>query len=113
MVVSFVGGSRRHRGGELIPDLVKQCSGSGVRFFIQLRHGGDTNIDEQALSALSVLPHVRVHEGPLERPDYYREIADSVVLLAYVPEEYRWRDSGVYHKRGSSTRRCWCRPEHG
>ncbi len=98
MVVSFVGGSRRHRGGELIPDVVKQCAESGVRFFIQVRQGGDSDVDHTMLTALSSLPHVRVHEGPLERQDYYREIAKSVVLLAYMPREYRWRDSGVYHE---------------
>jgi len=98
MVVSFVGGARNHRGGEFIADVVKQCAESGIHFFIQARHGQDSNIDEQKLTALSGLPHVRVHEGPLERQDDYREIANSVVLLAYQPEAYRFRDSGVDHR---------------
>jgi hypothetical protein len=98
IVVSFVGGARKHRGGEFIADVVRQCGGSGVRFFIQARHGQDSDIDEQKLIALSDLPYVRVHEGPLERRDYYREIANSVVLLAYHPAAYRFRDSGVYHE---------------
>ena len=98
MGVSFVAGARKERGGEFIADVVRRCSGLGVRFFIQVRQGGDTNIDESLLSALSGLPYVRLHEGALERSDYYREIADSVVLLAYEPDAYRWRDSGVYHE---------------
>jgi hypothetical protein len=98
MVVSFVGGPRRERGGELIPDVVKQCSGSGTRFFIQVRRGGHSDFDEQVLLALAGLPHVHVHEGPLERSAYYRAIGESVVLLAYQASRYRWRDSGVYHE---------------
>ena len=98
MTVSFVGGARKERGADLIADVVRQCSGSGVRFFIQVRHGRDSNVDENELTALSGLPHVRVHEGALERSDYYRAIADSVVLLAYHPDFYLERDSGVYHE---------------
>ena len=98
MVVSFVGGARLDRGADLIADVVRQCTGSGVRFFIQSQRGRDTTIDELGLAALSGLPHVRVHEGPLERPDYFREMANSVVLLPYQPHQYRWRDSGVYHE---------------
>ena len=98
MTVCFVGGARKYRGGEYIPDVVRRCSGSGIDFFIQARHGGDSDIDEQKLTALSGLPHVRVHEGPLGRHDYYREIANSLVLLAYFPAAYRYRDSGVYHE---------------
>lgn len=98
MVISFVGGLRRERGGEFVADVAKQCSGLAVRFFIQLRHGRDTDIDAEILTALAGLPHVRLHAGALERSDYCRAIADSVVLLAYKPSEYRWRDSGVYHE---------------
>jgi hypothetical protein len=61
-------------------------------------HGRDTDIDNKVLTALSGLPHVRLHEGALERSDYYRAIADSVVLLAYEQRAYRWRDSGVYNE---------------
>ena len=83
----------------MIYNILHQLSGgSGIRFFIQARHGQDSNIDEQKLTALSDLPYVRVHAGPLERQDYCREIASSVVLLAYLPEAYRFRDSGVYHE---------------
>lgn len=96
IAISFVGGARKFRGGELIADVVRQCSGSGIRFFIQAQRE-DSNI-EQMLTALSALPNVRVHEGALERQDYYREIANSVVLLAYHPVAYRHRDSGVYHE---------------
>jgi hypothetical protein len=98
MVISFVGGARRERGGELIASVVRQCAGLGVQFFIQVRPGSDTDFDTQVLNELSALPHVRLHAGTLERPDYYRAIADSVVLLAYRPTSYRWRDSGVYHE---------------
>lgn len=98
MVVSFVGGARRERGGELIPDVVRQCSSSGVRFFIQAGLAGHADFDEHVLTALSGLPHVKLHEGALERSAYYRAIADSVVLLAYDATRYRVRDSGVYHE---------------
>jgi hypothetical protein len=96
MVVSFVGGTRKERGAELIADVVRQCSGLGIRFFIHVGHGGDTNTDTKMLTALSAQPLVRVHDGPLERRDFYAAIANSVVLLPYRPQEYRWRDSGVY-----------------
>jgi hypothetical protein len=98
MVVSFVGGARRERGGELVPDVVKHCSSLGVRFFIQAGHSEHADFDEHVLTALSGLPHVRLHEGALERSAYYGAIADSVVLLAYDPSRYRLRDSGVYHE---------------
>jgi glycosyltransferase involved in cell wall biosynthesis len=98
LVISFVGGARRERGGDLLADVVKQCSGLGVQFFIQVTHGRDTDLDDKILTALSGLPYVRLHEGPLERSDYYRAIADSVVLLAYEQKAYRWRDSGVYNE---------------
>jgi hypothetical protein len=97
MVVSFVGGARRERGGALIADAVEQCAGLGVRFFIQAKQsvGGS---QAAALAGLSRWPHVQLHEGVLGRDDYYRAIADSVVLLPYMPSRYRWRDSGVYHE---------------
>jgi hypothetical protein len=98
MMVSFVGGARRERGGELIADVVRQCRGLDIRFFIQVRKGSDTDMDTQVLTDLAGLPHVQLHEGSLQRGDYCRAIADSVVLLAYDPAEYRWRDSGVYHE---------------
>jgi len=92
------GRSKTERGGELIPDVVKHCTSSGVRFFIQAGLTGHADFNEQVLTALSGLPHVRLHEGPLERSAYYRAIADSVVLLAYDASRYRIRDSGVYHE---------------
>lgn len=99
MVVSFVGGARRERGGALIADVVRQCAGSGVQFVVQVRGGEDSGLDARALaSALSNQPHVRLLDGLLEREDYYRSIAGSVVLLAYQPNLYRWRDSGVYNE---------------
>jgi len=98
MVVAFVGGARRERGGELIADVVRQCREPGVRFVIQARHEGDSDMDKQALPAVSGLPHVRLHEGPLERSEYYRTIAGSVMLLPYEADSYRWRDSGVFHE---------------
>lgn len=80
MMVSFVGGPRRERSIELVPDVVKRHSETGVQFFIQARRGEDTTFDIGRLTALSGLPHVQVHEGALERKDYYRVIANSVSL---------------------------------
>ena len=98
MVVSFVGAARQDRGAELIADVVERCSASGVRFFIQAKHEtwGGTGTD--IMASLARWPHVRVAEGVLERNDYYRAIADSVVLLSYDRDAYRWRDSGVYRE---------------
>jgi hypothetical protein len=98
MVVSFVGGAREQRGAALVAEVVKRCSGLGVRFFVQARRGGDSNVDEDAIAALAALPYVEVYEGALPRNDYYRAIAGSVVLLPYHAESYRFRDSGVYHE---------------
>lgn len=98
MLVSFVGGARRDRGGALVPDVVKQCAGSGVRFFIQAKHGSIAGSEAAKLAGLSSWSHVQVQEGVLGRDDYYRAIADSVVLLAYQPVNYRWRASGVYQE---------------
>src|SRR6185295_6741407 len=69
----------------------------GVQFFIQVRSEG-VQFDPNILRALSGLPHVRLHDGPMARNEYYDAIANSVVLLAYHPESYRWRDSGVFHE---------------
>jgi hypothetical protein len=98
MVVSFVGGARLERGCALIPEVVKRCAGTGVEFFIQVRSGLERGVDARALTALAALPHVRVVQGALDYEAYYRAIGSSVVLLPYQPNEYRWRDSGVYHE---------------
>ena len=98
MVVSFVGAARQDRGAELIADVVEQCSASGVRFFIQAKHETWGGTATDIMAGLARWPHVQVQEGVLERNDYYRAIADSVVLLAYHPGAYRWRDSGVYRE---------------
>jgi hypothetical protein len=98
MVVSFVGGARRERGGALLPEVIKRCAGSGVQFFIQAKGEIDPTSDPTILRALADQPHVRVQDGAMTREDYYDAIAESVVLLAYDPQSYRWRDSGVYHE---------------
>ncbi len=69
-----------------------------MRFFIQAKHESVAGTEADALAGLARWPHVQVQEGVLERDDYYRAIADSVVLLAYDPNAYRWRDSSVYHE---------------
>jgi hypothetical protein len=98
MVVSFVGGARRDRGCALIPDIVTRCSGMGVQFLVQVRAGLDPGFDAKTLTALAALPHVRIEHGALKRDDLYRAIGASVVLLPYRPNDYRWRDSGIYHE---------------
>ncbi len=98
MVVSFVGGARRERGSALLPEIVKRCAGSGVHFFIQLKGEADPTLDPNPLHTLSGQTHVRVQYGAMTREDYYNAITNSVVLLAYEPESYRWRDSSVYHE---------------
>lgn len=98
MVISFVGGARQERGCALIPDVVKRCAGTGVEFFVQVRGGLDRGFNANVLTALSALPHVRIVEGALDYDVYYRTIGGSVVLLPYQPQQYRWRDSGVYHE---------------
>jgi hypothetical protein len=96
MVVSFVGGGRLERGTALMADIVRQCAESGVRFFVQAKRDAVTGTGGTALAELARWPHVQVHEGVLDRDDYYKAIAHSVVLLAYQPISYRWRVSGVY-----------------
>jgi hypothetical protein len=98
MVVSFVGGARRERGAALLPEIVKRCASPDVQFFIQVRAEADPTFNPNILRALSGQPHVRVHNGAMPREDYYDVIANSVSLIAYEPESYRWRDSGVYHE---------------
>lgn len=94
--ISFVGGARRERGIALLPGVVKRCSDLGIPVFVQVRTGEELAFDMAALTSLSGLPHVHVHEGPLERDAYYRVIANSVSLLPYEAGNYVWRDSGVY-----------------
>ena len=97
MMVSFVGGARPERGNTLIADVVRQCSTLDVHFFIQAKGEADSAkpvVD--ALTSLSGLPKVRVHQGQLEPDSYYDAIAAGVVLLPYYPGSYRWRSSGVY-----------------
>jgi glycosyltransferase involved in cell wall biosynthesis len=98
MVVSFVGGARPERGYALVADIVERCSASGVRFFIQVKNETAADTEAEALAGLARWPHVQIQDGVLERDDYYRAIADSVVLLAYDPAFYHWRDSGVYRE---------------
>jgi hypothetical protein len=98
MVVSFVGGARRERGGTLLPDIVRRCASPDVQFFIQVRDEADPTFEPNILHALTGQPHVRVHNGAMPREDYYDVIANSVSLIAYEPQSYRWRDSGVYHE---------------
>jgi hypothetical protein len=97
MMVSFVGGARPERGNSLIADVVRQCSALDVHFFIQVKGESESAkpvVD--ALTSLSGLPKVRVHEGQLEPDSYCDAIAAGVVLLPYYPGSYRWRSSGVY-----------------
>ena len=94
--ISFVGGARRERGIALLPGVVKRCSDLGIPIFVQVRAGEEFGFDMTALTSFSGLPHVHVHEGPLERSAYYRVIANSVSLLPYEADKYVWRDSGVY-----------------
>jgi hypothetical protein len=96
MIVSFVGGSRLERGTMLIPDVVKLCAESDIRFFIQAKSGSHSGVDLAQLTALRGLPNVELHEGVLERDAYHDAIARSVVLIPYAPNHYRWRSSGVY-----------------
>ena len=98
MTVSFVGGARRERGGALLPEIVKRCASPAVHFFIQVRAESDPSFDPNILRALSGLPHVRIHNVAMPREDYYDAIANSIALIAYEPESYRWRDSGIYHE---------------
>jgi hypothetical protein len=98
MMVSFVGGARRERGSALLPEIVKRCASQDVEFFIQVRAEADPRFDPNVLRALSGHPHVRVHNGAMAREDYYDVIANSITLIAYEPEFYRWRDSAVYHE---------------
>lgn len=98
MIVSFVGGARRDRGTALIPEVARRCSGMGVEFHVQARGGQGHIFDTAPLKALSALPHVRLEHGTLNRDDFCRAIGESVVLLPYRPNDYRWRDSGVYHE---------------
>ena len=98
MTISFVGGARRERGCALLPEIVKRCANPDVHFFIQVRTEDDPSFDPDILRALPRQPHVRVHNGAMPREDYYDVIANSVSLLAYEPQSYRWRDSGVYHE---------------
>jgi hypothetical protein len=96
MVVSFVAGARRERGALYIPDVVKSCMPLDIRFFIQVKDEGDIEVDLRPLTALRGLPNVELHEGVLGRDAYHDAIAGSVVLIPYVPNNYRWRSSGVY-----------------
>jgi hypothetical protein len=96
MVVSFVAGARRERGALHIPDVVKLCAPLEIRFFIQVKDEGDIEVDLRPLTALRGLPNVELHEGVLGRDTYHDAIAGSVVLIPYVPNNYRWRSSGVY-----------------
>ena len=98
MIVSFVGGARRDRGSALIPEVAKRCSGMGILFRVQARGGQDGYFDTAPLTALAGLNHVQLEHGALKRDDFYRAIGESVVLLPYRPNDYRWRDSGVYHE---------------
>jgi hypothetical protein len=98
LAISFVGGARRERGGELIAKVVNQCAGPGIRFFIQIRHEHADGPDAAPASTFWRSPNVQIHEGALGRDEYYAAIADHVVLLPYQPGAYRWRDSGVYQE---------------
>jgi glycosyltransferase involved in cell wall biosynthesis len=95
MVVSFVAGSRRERGAMYIPDVVKLCVPLRVRFFIQAKYEGDSDLFRK-LTDLRGLPNVELHEGELERDAYLDAIARSIVLIPYAPDSYQWRTSGVY-----------------
>jgi glycosyltransferase involved in cell wall biosynthesis len=96
MIVSFVGGARRERGTDLLPDLVNLCAPMDVRFFIQVKGEGAPGVDLRGLAALRELPNVELYAGVLERNAYYDAIARSVVLIPYDPDNYSWQFSGVY-----------------
>jgi len=96
MVVSFLGGARQERGALMIPEIVRLCGSIDVRFNVQLTDSWELGSNVAALKTLGVHPHVRLHEGTLSREEYNDWMAESVVLLPYDAESYRWRSSGVY-----------------
>jgi len=98
MTVSYLGGSRREKGANIIPETVKRCSNPGVRFLIQAQAGSDDGFDIGKLTALSALPNVQVKEGTLSRDEFYNAMIGSVALLPYNPRSYSWEDSSVYHE---------------
>lgn len=98
MTLSYLGGSRREKGGDLMPDVVERCSNLGVRFLIQAQAGSDPKFDIKKLTALSGLPNVIVREGTLSRDEFYEAMIGSVALLPYSPRSYSWEDSSVYHE---------------
>jgi glycosyltransferase involved in cell wall biosynthesis len=95
-VVSFVAGARRDKGAMLLTEAIKLCAPLDVRFFVQVKGGGDPGFDLNSLSVLEGLDKVELYRGVLERDAYYDRMAGSVVLLPYVPEFYQVRWSGVY-----------------
>jgi len=95
MVVSFLAGARRERGAMCIPDVVKLCLPLAIRFFIQAQSELEPEVQPR-LTALRGLPNVELHEGVLEPDAYHDAIARSIVLIPYLPDQYRWRSSGVY-----------------
>lgn len=96
LVVSFLAGARPERGAALIPDVVRQCTSLGIRFLIQAVDAANRTAGVISLKALSDLPGVRFHQGPLPRDEYNDWIAQSVVLLPYSAGLYQSRQSGVY-----------------
>jgi glycosyltransferase involved in cell wall biosynthesis len=82
--IAYAGSVKRHKGGELLPDLVRE-TGAGVAWHV---FGGG---DEDLLRALRGLPNVKVH-------GYYRRgrlpallarhRVGLVVLPTIVPESY-------------------------
>ena len=98
MTISYLGGSRREKGADLIPDVVKYCANLGVGFLIQAQAGSDSRFDIRKLTALGGMPNVKVREGTLSRDEFYDAIIGSIALLPYSPRAYRWDDSSVYHE---------------
>jgi glycosyltransferase involved in cell wall biosynthesis len=96
MTVAYVGGARLERGALLIPEIVTRCRPLGVRFSIQLTDASTISFGTDSLKALSGLPGVELHVGPLPREAYNDWVARSVLLLPYDRDSYRWRSSGVY-----------------
>jgi hypothetical protein len=95
LLVSFLGGARLEKGAGLIPEIVKLCQPLNVRFFIQAKREAETGA-HVALTELRGIANVELHEGVLESDAFHSVIAESIVLIPYGPNEYRWRSSGIF-----------------
>jgi hypothetical protein len=106
LVVGYLGDARSEKGYQQLPRVVDMLMRSHIlsgqiKFRFQSNYnlaGGEAGISEARLALSGYARNfVELLQGPLEKREYYRQLAEmDIILVPYMPERYARRSSGIF-----------------